>query len=111
MQEAIQPEGDTDFSTVMEAISKTVSRLNCPVIVKETGSGISYDIALKLKQAGVSIIDIAGAGGTSWAAIERFRTTKKNLAESFINWGIPTSECIVACRRIPDITLCASLVF
>ena len=108
LQEVIQPEGDTDFSSVLSAIEKTVLRLNCPVIVKETGTGISYDVALKLNQAGVSIIDIAGAGGTSWAAIEGYRSGKKELAASFRNWGIPTTDCIIACREIPDITLCAS---
>jgi isopentenyl-diphosphate delta-isomerase len=108
LQEAIQPEGDTDFSSVLKAIEKAVHRLTCPVIVKETGAGLSYDLAQKLKQTGVAIIDIAGAGGTSWAAIEGYRSQNRTLAETFRNWGIPTADCIEACGKISDITLCAS---
>jgi isopentenyl-diphosphate delta-isomerase len=108
LQEAIQPEGDTDFSSVLKAIENVVHRLSCPVMVKETGAGISYHIAQKLKQVGVAIIDISGAGGTSWAAIEGYRCNTMELAESFRNWGIPTSDCLEACRQISDIILCAS---
>jgi isopentenyl-diphosphate delta-isomerase len=82
--------------------------LTCPVIVKETGAGLSYDLAQKLKQVGVTIIDVAGAGGTSWAVIEGYRSQNRTLAESFRNWGIPTAECIETCSKISDITLCAS---
>jgi isopentenyl-diphosphate delta-isomerase len=108
LQEAIQPEGDKDFSSVLNAIEKAVKRLTCPIIVKETGAGISYEIAQKLKQTGITIIDVAGAGGTSWAAIEGYRTPNKELAESFRDWGIPTADCVEACSKISDITLCAS---
>jgi isopentenyl-diphosphate delta-isomerase len=108
LQEAIQPEGDTNFSSVLKAIEKAALRLSCPIMVKETGAGLSYEVAQKLKQAGASIIDVAGAGGTSWAAIEGFRSQNRTLAESFRNWGIPTAECIEVCRKISGITLCAS---
>jgi isopentenyl-diphosphate delta-isomerase len=108
LQEAIQPEGDTDFTSVLHAIEKVAGRLTCPVMVKETGAGISYEIAQKLKQVGATIIDVSGAGGTSWAAIEGYRSDNRQLSESFRNWGIPTADCIETCRQIPGIILCAS---
>ncbi|MDD5340801.1 MAG: type 2 isopentenyl-diphosphate Delta-isomerase, partial [Candidatus ainarchaeum sp.] len=73
LQEVIQPEGDTDYSGVLDAITKTCERLSVPVVVKETGAGISQDVALKLKGAGVKWVDVAGAGGTSWSSVEYLR--------------------------------------
>ena len=98
LQEVIQPEGDKDYSGVLKAIAKTCDKLNVPVIVKETGAGIDRDAAEKLKVAGVSWIDVSGAGGTSWSRIEYLRS--KNAVPGFEDWGIPTVECLMMCRGV-----------
>jgi isopentenyl-diphosphate delta-isomerase len=110
LQEVIQPEGDTDFTGVLEAIRSTCEKLHVPVIVKETGAGISQDVALKLQGAGVAWLDVAGAGGTSWSRVEYMRAgavPKKaghasagGIVPGFEDWGIPTAECIIQCRGV-----------
>ncbi len=95
LQEVVQPEGDTDFSAILDSISKTCDKLPVPVIVKETGAGISQDVALKLRDAGVKWIDVAGAGGTSWSKTEYLRNGK---IPGFEEWGIPTVQSIIECR-------------
>jgi len=97
LQEAIQPEGDTDFSGVLDAIRKVCDKLSVPVMVKETGAGISLDVASKLKDAGVDWLDISGAGGTSWSMVEYLRGGK---LLGFGDWGIPTAEAVMQCRGI-----------
>lgn len=102
LQEAIQPEGDRDATGCLEAIEKICS-LDIPVIVKETGAGISREDALLLKKAGVSAIDVGGVGGTSWAGVEVYRAKQRNdtiseqLGELFWDFGIPTAASIVEC--------------
>ncbi|MEW6528252.1 MAG: type 2 isopentenyl-diphosphate Delta-isomerase [Candidatus Micrarchaeota archaeon] len=100
LQEIIQPEGDKDFSGIVDAIKNTCEKLSVPVIVKETGAGIGSEIAKKLKEAGVKYIDIAGAGGTSWSAIEYERNGAVPGVPGFADWGIPTVVCIIANRGI-----------
>ena len=97
LQEVVQPEGDTDFGGVLDAIKKTCDRLSVPVMVKETGAGISQEVALELKRAGVSYLDIAGAGGTSWSKVEYLRS---KAVHGFEEWGIPTVEAVIQCRGI-----------
>ncbi len=97
LQEVVQAEGDTDFSGVLDAIRRTCERLSVPVMVKETGAGINQEVALKLKDAGVSWLDIAGAGGTSWSRVEYLRA---KAVPGFEEWGIPTVESIVQCRGV-----------
>jgi isopentenyl-diphosphate delta-isomerase len=97
LQEVIQPEGDTDFSGVLDAISRTCGKLGVPVVVKETGAGISQDVALKLKDAGAAYIDVAGAGGTSWSKVEYMRA---GSVPGFEDWGIPTLDCLIQCRGV-----------
>lgn len=112
LQEAIQPEGDTNFSGLLQKIEYICKNLPVPVVVKEVGWGISADIAKKLIDIGVSAIDISGSGGTSWSQVERFRLTDSqaiNVAEAFLDWGIPTSEALVNVRRsLPNIPIFAS---
>ncbi len=112
LQEALQPEGNTDFSGLLRKIEKVCAHLEVPVVVKEVGWGISPRVALKLVEAGVAAIDVAGAGGTCWSLIEMHRVEKeslKNVAMAFSNWGIPTAEAIREIRRIlPDFPLIAS---
>ncbi|MEQ9310524.1 MAG: type 2 isopentenyl-diphosphate Delta-isomerase [Balneolaceae bacterium] len=94
LQELMQPEGDRNFKGVLTGIEQLVKNSNIPVIVKETGAGISKYVAKRLLNAGVQVIDIAGAGGTSWAKVENYRSSNKTPSHSFDNWGIPTVECL-----------------
>ena len=80
--------------------------LEIPVIVKETGCGISGDIARKLVSAGAACLDIGGAGGTSFTRVEHFRGSKS--AAALFEWGIPTAESLRQCRRAVNIPLIAS---
>lgn len=94
LQEVVQPEGDTRASGVLERLKEFAAAF--PVVAKETGAGISHQVALKLKEAGVRAIDVGGVGGTSFSAVEYHRAEKENdrirarLGETFWNWGIPT---------------------
>jgi len=93
LQEAIQPEGDHNAEGCIEALRNLCNEFSYPVIVKETGSGISAGTARIIRGAGASAIDIGGYGGTSWAKIERLRASGPELAdlgEAFLSWGIPT---------------------
>lgn len=91
LQEAVQPEGDTDFSNLGEAIAELVKEVPVPVMLKEVGSGLSpADIALGL-EAGIKYFDVAGTGGTSWSRIENHRRKdSSDLGLKFQDWGIPT---------------------
>ncbi|MEE9368709.1 MAG: type 2 isopentenyl-diphosphate Delta-isomerase [Pontiella sp.] len=90
LQEAVQPEGDTDFSGLRNKIAVIVQTLKKPVIVKEVGTGISSEDVEHLLAAGVKHIDIAGTGGTSWSMVESKRSDDSELGELFGDWGIPT---------------------
>jgi len=112
LQEAIQPEGDTNFTGLIKKIAEICKKLPVPVVIKEVGWGISDDVAKKLTDVGVAAIDISGAGGTSWSQVERFRLRKPDeicVAEAFLDWGIPTADALVEVRRsLPDIPIFAS---
>ncbi len=94
LQEFLQPEGSTDFRNVLRNIAMLVRDLPVPVIVKEIGAGISADVARRLLEAGVRVIDIAGAGGTSWAGVEALRSRDGVSAARFWDWGIPTAYAL-----------------
>jgi isopentenyl-diphosphate delta-isomerase len=100
LQEYLQPEGNTNFYGVLKGIELLVRKLSVPVIVKEVGAGISASVARRLIDAGVNIIDVAGAGGTSWSGIEIIRSNQALLADAFWDWGIPTTESIQAVRKL-----------
>ncbi|GAB4376052.1 MAG: type 2 isopentenyl-diphosphate Delta-isomerase [Elainellaceae cyanobacterium] len=112
LQEAVQTKGDTNFSGLLTKIEQLCQQLPVPVIAKEVGNGISAAMAQKLIDAGVTAIDVAGAGGTSWARVESERAKdalQRRLGETFADWGISTAECIVDVRSIaPDLPLIAS---
>ena len=113
LQEAIQPEGEVDASGVLDSIEEVCSRVKIPVIVKETGAGICSSVAEKLVKAGVSAIDVGGAGGTSWAGVEVHRAKAEgeevleDLGKLFWNWGVPTPVSIVECSFL-DVPLVSS---
>lgn len=112
VQEAVQPGGDRNWAGVQAAIERLARALPVPVIAKEVGSGISGEVARRLVDCGVAAIDVAGAGGTSWAAVEGARLAKpdgQNLGEIFRDWGIPTPICLAEVRAAcPEIPLIAS---
>ena len=97
VQEALQPEGDTVFRGLLDKIARVCAKLDAPVIVKEVGWGIAADEVNALFEAGVAAVDLAGAGGTSWSEVERYRISepwRANVAAAFAGWGIPTAECL-----------------
>lgn len=112
LQEAVQPEGDVNFSGLANKIEAVCRQIEVPVIAKEVGWGISEQTARLLIDAGVSAIDVAGSGGTSWSQVEMFRAPTdlhKRVAAAFRDWGIPTGESIQMVRRVStDVTLIAS---
>ncbi len=112
LQEAVQPEGDTRFAGLLAKIEAICQELPVPVIVKEVGWGFSENTARQLAEAGVSAIDVAGAGGTSWTQVEMHRAENQDqarLAAAFIDWGIPTSQAILNIRAgAPQMTIFAS---
>lgn len=112
LQEAVQPEGDTNFKGLLAKIELVCRDVGVPVVVKEVGNGIGAEDARRLVDAGVSAIDVAGAGGTSWSEVERFRHTRahgRRVASIFAGWGIPTTRALVEVRAaLPHITLIGS---
>ncbi len=112
LQECIQPNGDTNFRGLIDKINILCNKLQVPVVAKEVGNGISAAMAQRLLDAGVAAIDVAGAGGTSWAKVESERALdqkQRRLGLTFANWGLPTAECITSVRAIaPEIPLIAS---
>jgi isopentenyl-diphosphate delta-isomerase len=110
LQEAAQPEGNRNFKGLTAKIAEVCRHADFPVVAKEIGSGISGPVAVRLRDAGVRAIDVAGRGGTSWYTVEARRVAKGEAAQSiFSGWGIPTEEAIIAVRRaVPDLALVAS---
>lgn len=108
LQEILQPEGQPKFDGVLKQIEVMVRSLDIPVMVKEVGCGISEPVARKLLAAGVTYIDVAGAGGTSWAGIESYRGGDPVLSDVFWDWGIPTADALVMVKRVPGVRAIAS---
>ncbi len=112
LQEAVQSEGDWNWSGLLAKIEEVVRQVGVPVIAKEVGWGISEATARRLANVGVAVIDVAGSGGTSWTEVEYHRATSdafRKLARAFADWGIPTAESLLMARRgAPDLPLIAS---
>ncbi|GCL45244.1 type 2 isopentenyl-diphosphate Delta-isomerase [Microcystis aeruginosa] len=103
LQEWVQSGGDSNFKGLLAKIEQICAQLPVPVIAKEVGNGISAVMAKKLIEAGVAAIDVAGAGGTSWAKVESQRAKdnrQRHLGQVFADWGLPTAECITAIRSV-----------
>ncbi|MEM9989539.1 MAG: type 2 isopentenyl-diphosphate Delta-isomerase, partial [Pseudomonadota bacterium] len=111
LQEAVQIGGDTDWRGVLDALSHLVKE-GIPLAVKEVGFGLSAQVVRQLMDIGVTVIDIAGAGGTNWARVEGAREVESRLskvAANFTEWGIPTTQALVSAREVvPTATLVAS---
>lgn len=108
LQEAIQPEGQCNFSGLLPKIGEVVRGVGVPVAAKEVGCGISEATARALAGQGVRIVDTAGVGGTSWARIEAQRSGDVEIGELFAGWGLPTPESIRQVRRVEGLTVIAS---
>ncbi|MCW4007805.1 MAG: type 2 isopentenyl-diphosphate Delta-isomerase [Candidatus Bathyarchaeota archaeon] len=114
LQEAVQPEGQTNFKGVLAKIGEIAAAIEKPVIVKETGAGIAAEDAEKLEAAGVKAIDIGGAGGTSFAAVEYYRARGQEtgiqhfLGDAFWDWGIPTVISLIETTQTVKIPVIAS---
>jgi len=104
LQEALQPEGNRDFSQLLKKIETVTASIQVPVIAKEVGCGIDSQTARLLVEAGVRGIDVAGVGGTSWAAVEMYRQTspiRKALCQTYRGWGIPTVQALQGLEGLP----------
>ncbi|WP_235439677.1 type 2 isopentenyl-diphosphate Delta-isomerase [Paenibacillus sp. DMB20] len=112
LQEVFQPEGNTRFGGLLAKIEELCRMLEVPVGIKEVGWGIDGRTARRLVDAGAAFIDVAGAGGTSWIQVEKYRSTdpvKRESAEAFAGWGNPTAACIAEVREaVPGAALIGS---
>ncbi len=112
LQEALQPAGDTNFRALVPKIADLCARIGVPVLAKGVGSGISAHTTRRLLEAGITAVDVAAAGGTSWARVEGKRSgddRREALAETFADWGTPTVESVRALRStFPTLPLIAS---
>ncbi len=95
-QEVVQAEGTRDFRAGLQTIRRLVEDLGLPLVVKETGCGLSRSVGMRLRDAGVSGVDVGGAGGTSWVGVEALRTPGRvaRLGETFWDWGISTAASV-----------------
>ena len=112
LQEAVQDAGDVNFAGLAKKIEEVCKQVEVPVIAKEVGWGISEKTAKLLADCGVSAIDVAGAGGTSWSQVEMHRAPDeftRQLAATFVGWGIPTADSILnVTKAAPDMPIFAS---
>jgi isopentenyl-diphosphate Delta-isomerase len=112
LQEAVQPEGDINFAGLLKKVEQVCSTVDVPVIAKEVGWGFSETDVRNLRNAGVSAIDVAGSGGTSWSEVEYHRAPTAfhaQVARAFADWGIPTAQAIQYARNAaPDLLVFAS---
>ena len=109
LQEALQIGGDTDFFGLLERLAEIVPNVGYPVMLKEVGHGISGSVAKLVKDIGFAALDVAGAGGTSWAKVEDFAHHGKLMHPDICEIGIPTLEALEQCRiALPEMPLVAS---
>lgn len=114
LQETAQPEGQTNFSNVLQKIREVAEEIDKPVIAKETGAGIAFEEARRLEAANVKGIDVSGAGGTSFAAVEYYRAkerednVQRRLGDVFWDWGIPTAASIVEAAQATYVPIIGS---
>ena len=112
LQEAVQAEGDVNFSGLLRKVETICRHLSVPVIAKEVGWGFSHSNVVDLAKAGVAAIDVAGSGGTSWSEVEYHRAPTPlhaRVARSFADWGIPTAEALSNARAAaPNLPVFAS---
>ena len=101
--EIVQPGGDRDFKNGLDVLRRLVEELKIPVVAKETGCGLSRSAARRIAETGVRTVDVSGAGGTSWVAVEAHRAIdedEKALANELWDWGIPTGASVAQCKGL-----------
>lgn len=114
LQEAVQMEGQANFHGLFDKMRELTKELDVPVVAKEVGAGISLEVAKMLKDAGVKAIDVGGAGGTSWSAVEYYRAKemedklRQEIGKTFWDWGIPTAISLVEVKHSTDLPLIAT---
>jgi isopentenyl-diphosphate Delta-isomerase len=106
-QEMIQEHGDRDFRGCIDAIDRLANELDVPVIAKETGCGMSRRTLARLRQAGITTVDVSGTGGTTWVGVEalRARGAQAQLGELLWNWGVPTAPSVAWAAQSGMITI------
>jgi isopentenyl-diphosphate delta-isomerase len=105
--EVVQFDGDVDFRGGLDTIGRLVSRLSVPVVVKETGCGLSHSVGKRLVEVGVQFADCSGAGGTSWVGVEALRERADTAGDTFWDWGIPTAGSLLQLAPLP-LKVCAT---
>lgn len=100
LQELMQPEGNPSFKGVLAGIERLAHAISIPLIVKEVGAGLSADVIRRLLDAGIRYVDVAGAGGTSWAGVELLRRSDGASDDQFWDWGIPTADAVIEARPL-----------
>src|SRR4029077_12681903 len=109
LQEAMQHEGDTDFSGSISRLREIAGSIGCPVMLKEVGHGIGAAAAAELVDCPIAAVDVAGAGGTSWARVEQFVRYREVRYPALAEWGIPTAQALLEVRHtLPDVAIVAS---
>ncbi|BBZ75095.1 isopentenyl-diphosphate delta-isomerase [Mycolicibacterium anyangense] len=109
LQEAMQDNGDTDFSGSLDRLRQLAEALPCPVMVKEVGHGIGTAAAQQLRGLPIAAVDVAGAGGTSWARVEQLVRYGEVRYPAIAEWGVPTAQALREVRQtLPDMPLVAS---
>ena len=114
LQEAVQVDGDTNYHGVYEKINELSRNLDTPLVMKETGAGIAWEDAIKMKEAGASGLEISGVGGTSWSAVEYHiakevgKKEMEYLGGALWNWGIPTAISVVETTQKTDLAVISS---
>jgi isopentenyl-diphosphate delta-isomerase len=109
LQEALQPGGDENFAGLVEKLCGVVPQVPYPLVLKEVGHGLSTEVAVSVAGAGFAALDVAGAGGTSWAKVEEFVRYGEVRSSALVEWGIPTSEALAEVRAaLPEMPLVAS---
>lgn len=101
--ELVQREGDRDFRAGRETIARLIQEMGMPVVPKETGCGISFNLAQDLRALGAKVVDVSGSGGTSWVAVEALRSKddpmQQALGQLLWDWGIPTAVTTSWCAK------------
>jgi isopentenyl-diphosphate delta-isomerase len=100
-QELVQDDGDRDFRGLTATLAELADLLPIPVVAKETGCGLSPRTLARLRSAGVAMVDVSGAGGTSWTGVEALRGSgrQRALGETLREWGIPTAASLLFAAR------------
>jgi isopentenyl-diphosphate Delta-isomerase len=109
LQEALQRQGDTNFASLLSKLRAFVPEVPYPVLLKEVGHGLSKNVVLAVKEVGFAALDVAGAGGTSWAKVEEFVNYGEVRHPALAEWGIPTAQALKEVHEVlPTMPLIAS---